>query len=204
MGAEEQEKDGGVNPYLQDPDVTLYQGHSLDVLRELPDESVDCACGCGEQIAARDVRGRPRRFKRGHNLRVDHPLHRPGVENWWTGRKHSDDVRAKIKASASRPRPWLRGERNGMAGRTGARNPNWRGGVSPERQRLYANAEYRALLTSVRKRDGLRCTKCADANPPLHVHHVKAWATHPELRFDPDNLVTLCKSCHDAEHRKEV
>lgn len=29
-------------PYLRDPDVTLWQGHSLDVLKTLPDESVDC------------------------------------------------------------------------------------------------------------------------------------------------------------------
>lgn len=28
-------------PYLRDPDVTLYLGDSLEVLRELPAESVD-------------------------------------------------------------------------------------------------------------------------------------------------------------------
>lgn len=27
-------------PYLQDPDVTLYYGDALEVLRELPDKSV--------------------------------------------------------------------------------------------------------------------------------------------------------------------
>lgn len=32
-----------MRPYLADPDVTLYQGDALDVLRELPDASVD-AC----------------------------------------------------------------------------------------------------------------------------------------------------------------
>lgn len=32
-----------MTPYLQDADVTLYHGDVLDVLREMPDESVDCA-----------------------------------------------------------------------------------------------------------------------------------------------------------------
>lgn len=31
-----------VIPYLQDPDLTLYNGDAVEVLRELPDESVDC------------------------------------------------------------------------------------------------------------------------------------------------------------------
>ena len=31
-----------MKPYLQDSDFTLYNGDALDVLRELPDESVDC------------------------------------------------------------------------------------------------------------------------------------------------------------------
>lgn len=31
-----------ITPYLQDPDFVLYQGDALSVLRELPDESVDC------------------------------------------------------------------------------------------------------------------------------------------------------------------
>jgi predicted methyltransferase len=29
-------------PFLRDPDVTLWQGDVLDVLRDMPDESVDC------------------------------------------------------------------------------------------------------------------------------------------------------------------
>ena len=30
-------------PYLSDTDVTIYLGDALEVLRELPDESVHCA-----------------------------------------------------------------------------------------------------------------------------------------------------------------
>ena len=38
----------------------------------------------------------------------------------------------------------------------------------------------------------------------LHVHHVKPFAAHPEIRLDPANLVTLCRPCHIDEHREGV
>lgn len=31
-----------MNPYYSEPNQTLYCGHALDVLREMPEESVDC------------------------------------------------------------------------------------------------------------------------------------------------------------------
>jgi hypothetical protein len=166
-----------------------------------------CACGCGQQVRALDARGRARRFRRGHNLRVDHPLHRPGVENWWQGRRHSDEARAKIAEKASRPKPWLRGERNGMHGRTGASNPNYKDGSSPERQRLYASGENKELIRWVLKRDGYRCTNCGEPKrgpKSLHVHHIHAWGDCAHLRFEASNLTTLCRSCHHDAHRKEV
>ena len=64
-----------------------------------------------------------------------------------------------------------------------------------------------ALIRSILLRDGYRCTRC---NVPkrgprsLHVHHVKPWGDYPDLRFDPDNLTTLCRDCHHDAHRKEV
>lgn len=191
--------------YLEDRDVTILHGDAVEQLATLADGSVDCACGCGERHSGYDSRGRPKRFvRRGHNLKGDDNYMATAIVNPFHGRRHSLKTKAILSEKASIPKPWLRGAGNGMSGRTGASNPNWKGGVSPERQRLYANAEYRALLTSVRKRDGLRCTKCRTPSGPLHVHHVKSWAEYPELRFDPGNLVTLCKDCHDAEHRKEV
>ena len=168
--------------YLQDPDVTI------------------CACGCGTPIQNPDERGRPRKFQRGHNLRVKHPLE--GRENWWKGRSHSAESRAKISRAASRPKPYLRGERNGMAGRTGASNPNWKGGVTPERQALYASGEWKRVARLVRVRDG-GCVECG-AVAGTHVHHVRSFADYPDLRLDPDNLVTLCREHHHDAHRKEV
>lgn len=158
---------------------------------------VICPCGCGETFSPVGSRGRPRSyFAPACSLRVNHM--RGGGE----GRTHTPEARAKISAAASRPRPWLRGAANGMAGRTGSSNPNWKGGCSSERQRLYAGSAWRKLRRIVLARDRI-CTSCGDTTT-RHLHHVKPWATHPELRFDPDNVVLLCRTCHHDAHRKEA
>lgn len=50
-------------------------------------------------------------------------------------------------------------------------------------------------------RDGGECQRCKalfnkHTYQPLEVHHIKPRETHPELMYDPDNVVTLCKSCN--------
>jgi 5-methylcytosine-specific restriction protein A len=89
-----------------------------------------------------------------------------------------------------------------MANRTGASSPNWKGGVTPERQRLYSTLEWKRVARLVRKRDG-GCVECGAA-VDTHIHHVKPFALYPELRLDPDNLLTLCPRHHYEAHRKGV
>lgn len=88
-----------------------------------------------------------------------------------------------------------------MTGRTGESNPNWKGGGSPERQRMYASGEWRRLRRLLRKRARGCCEQCRTSHQ-LHIHHVKSWAEYPALRLDLDNLVLLCRECHHAAHRK--
>lgn len=50
-------------------------------------------------------------------------------------------------------------------------------------------------------RDGGECQRCKilfhkHVFEPLEVHHIKPRETHPELMYDPDNVVTICKSCN--------
>lgn len=53
-------------------------------------------------------------------------------------------------------------------------------------------------------RDNYNCVLCGSGGE-LHVDHIKSWAKHPELRFDPNNCRTLCCACHYREtYGKEI
>lgn len=97
------------------------------------------------------------------------------------------------------------GPANPMFGRTGAANPRYVDGSSPERQRAYAQSAGRSFLAEVYKRDGYRCVKCGSEKLKpkwLHAHHIAPWAGNAPLRFDPNNAVTLCRPCHSWIHSK--
>jgi hypothetical protein len=97
------------------------------------------------------------------------------------------------------------GDANPMHGRTGALNPRYVDGGSPERQRLYAQGVGKAFLRSVLLRDGYECRMCGVGNTgrrSLHVHHIRPWAGNPSCRFDNANVVTLCQACHSWVHSK--
>lgn len=99
----------------------------------------------------------------------------------------------------------MSGSDNPMFGKVGELNPRYVDGSSPERQLLYARSEGKEFLKSILWRDGYKCCRCGAKHgrgTTLHVHHVAPWAGNPELRFDPDNTVTLCEECHHWVHSK--
>lgn len=44
------------------------------------------------------------------------------------------------------------------------------------------------------------CDCCGARGVALNAHHKNSWKFFPEQRFDINNLVALCKSCHDSFH----
>lgn len=85
----------------------------------------------------------------------------------------------------------------------------WKGFVSGERKQDCNSLEWRKMRRFILIRDGYKCQHCGDHNYKgrgsaikLHVHHIKQWITHPELRFDPENLILLCSKCHNEVHKK--
>ncbi len=102
--------------------------------------------------------------------------------------KHSEEMRRKCSEAHK-----------------GEKAPAWKGGVTPENERIRKSIEYRLWREAVFARDNWNCQECGAKSGSgkavyLHAHHIKPFAKHPELRFAIDNGVTLCRSCHKNKH----
>lgn len=68
---------------------------------------------------------------------------------------------------------------------------------------LYEKANYGGRWEQVRewvlKRDKYRCQRCGACFKELHVHHKEklVWFKSLKQANTPNNLITLCKGCHD-------
>ena len=47
-----------------------------------------------------------------------------------------------------------------------------------------------------------KCEICK-SNRRLEIHHILYRSDHPELTFDKENLMVLCKNCHIGFHKKD-
>lgn len=141
---------------------------------------------------------------RGQNLKgEDNYMAGENVINPFFNKKHTDETKKILSEKAKISKPWLKGENNGMYGATGDKNPMYKDGSSPLRQRMYVRGEGKDFLKSILKRDGYKCRRCGaekKGRKSLHVHHVIPWAGNEDLRFDANNVLVLCGACHRWVH----
>lgn len=96
------------------------------------------------------------------------------------------------------------GPANPMFGKRAEANPNWRGGITSERQAFYLSPEWKQATRLVWMRDKATCQRCgleADSCIEMHIHHKVSFAFRL-LRAEPTNLVLLCDTCHRWIHSK--
>lgn len=102
----------------------------------------------------------------------------------------------------------VKGEKNGMYGKTGKLNPNYNPNrVIPEILRVnnVSLKEYIASKKiwreSIFKRDHFTCKACGKSKGvKYNAHHLYSKNKYPKLVFDLDNGVTLCVPCHKKFH----
>lgn len=87
---------------------------------------------------------------------------------------------------------------------SGENNPNWKGGRKTENEIIRSSKIYKEWRSEVFKRDNWTCQKCKKRSMSnqyllIHAHHIKPFATFPDLRFEISNGITLCKQCHNKE-----
>ncbi len=76
----------------------------------------------------------------------------------------------------------------------GPGNHRWRGGIS--RQGVALRRGVNALRPTVYARDNHCCRLCGKHGGRLTIHHILPIWARPDLVYDPDNMATLCRSCH--------
>jgi len=80
-------------------------------------------------------------------------------------------------------------------------NHNWKGGVTPEHNKIRRSVEYKLWVNAVYARDGYTCQKTGVRGGKLVAHHILNFSSHKELRFAIDNGITLSKEAHEEFHK---
>lgn len=84
--------------------------------------------------------------------------------------------------------------------RVGKLSSNWKGGISEVSKLIRGGEEYNTWRKSVYQRDNWTCKHCDIKQKHPVAHHIKTFKDYPDLRFELDNGITLCRSCHKKVH----
>ena len=91
-------------------------------------------------------------------------------------------------------------EANAKKSRKGELNGRWIKNRSLIKTRpRYENYEWKRIVMDSQK---YTCQECGKRGVYLEAHHKKKFSDFPELRFDLNNGITLCRICHDKTKRR--
>lgn len=130
--------------------------------------------------------------------------------NLWLGKKHKPETKYKIREARIKDGhvPYLRNGEHWLKSVEKKVHPNYKGGLSPERQSFYSSKEWSEAIKQVWKRDNAICQKCGKNHNEeknrgnFHIHHLVSFQVR-ELRSEVSNLILLCKDCHRWVHSKK-
>jgi 5-methylcytosine-specific restriction endonuclease McrA len=82
----------------------------------------------------------------------------------------------------------------------GAEHWNWNPSRAPNERAKDRPCAVPQWRTAVFQRDDYTCQACLERGRKLNAHHIVPYSTDPSLVLDPDNGITLCRTCHTAYH----
>lgn len=139
-------------------------------------------------------------------LRI-HSRSKWGVTKWvarcYCGKEFTC-VPSKISGNLTKSCGCFRKQKNSeeWSKRIGPLHPNWNSEISDEDRMQDRDLGPRKLWArSVYKRDGFRCVVCGGSKS-LNAHHLDGWHWCINKRYDVDNGVSLCVTCHKRFHKK--
>lgn len=135
-----------------------------------------------------------------------------GVKNHNYGKVFSKEHREKMSMSMKGRVPWNKGmgkgpyQKKGRVRKMGKDNPNWKGGLEfRKKDGIRNDSAYAEWRRQVWLRDNF---KCKIANPEckgrIEAHHILGWRDYPELRYQPNNGITLCHAHHPRKRSDEA
>lgn len=135
-------------------------------------------------------------------------VHSIGVPHVMTdaGRKKLSEQASAARIKDGR-KPYMKDGKHWLK-HEGAVSPNWKGGITPDRQAFYASEEWVDAVKAVWKRDGAVCQRCGvhhntmDVRGTFHIHHIESFQVK-ELRAEVSNLILVCRPCHLFIHSKK-
>ena len=139
------------------------------------------------------------------------------IGNARKGMKHSERSKIQISEKKKGQIPWNKGHKGYTTkpaseerkrkialahigkpkyGNRGEKSYLWKGGVTPENNKVRHSLEYTTWRRSVYERDDYTCGECGMRGRRLNADHIKPFSLYPELRFELSNGRTLCLNCH--------
>jgi len=113
-------------------------------------------------------------------------------------RKTKQTVECSQKQSISKT-----GIKNGMYSMTGEKNPNWNPNLTEEERSKKRTGHNESWRTEVFTRDGFTCQSCGDSKGGnLVAHHMDSYHWSKEYRYNTNNGMTLCDTCHKSFHKQ--
>jgi len=142
------------------------------------------------------------RYEKGHKQSNTGRTHfKKGEISLRKGIVLSDEIKEKISLSKKGTIPWNKGLKGYKSGKE---NCNWKGGITSLNNKIRKSIDHKEWAKSVYKKDNYNCQMCGlkcKANNII-AHHIKSFADYPALRFEIDNGITLCRSCHKKLHKE--
>jgi thymidylate synthase (FAD) len=122
------------------------------------------------------------------------------------------------KAKPGTPNPWNRGLRKAyrlnltpeqraqrrmrskLVTRRGTDSNFWKGGVTDDR--VAVGAWTRTVAPQIHEKFDYTCQRCGMRGGRLHAHHLLPVYACPDRAYDLENLVTVCRDCHQLIHHR--
>jgi 5-methylcytosine-specific restriction endonuclease McrA len=129
------------------------------------------------------------------------------------GRTHSEESKQKMSAALKGLPSAMKGKNHSLEtkqkisnilrvnSKKGIESKTYKHGKTQQLHGDRFTKEYKRWRFDVMIRDKFVCQKCGCCiKKELTAHHIKQFSKFPELRFDVDNGLTVCKGCHKKEH----